>query len=62
MARELPGCVGISLALVEGLAEFLGLEGSHLGLLLVDGALVIELQPFDVKLPGLDLEQFALLP
>lgn len=41
--------------------QFPRLEGGHLGLLFVDGALVLELLALDVELPGLDLEQLALL-
>ena len=56
-----PPLLGLALALVEGLAEFLRLQRGHLGLLLVDLALVVELLALDVELPGLDLEQLALL-
>jgi hypothetical protein len=56
-----PPLLSLALAFVEGLAKFLCLQRGHLGLLLVDLALVVELLALDVELPGLDLEQLALL-
>jgi hypothetical protein len=56
-----PPLLGLALAFVEGLAKFLCLQRGHLGLLLVDLALVVELLALDVELPGLNLEQLALL-
>jgi hypothetical protein len=56
-----PTLLGLALALVEGLAEFLRLQRCHLGLLLVDLALVVELLTLDVELSCLNFEQFALL-
>ena len=54
--------VRFPLALLEGLAEFGGLEPEDLTCAALVACVVLELLALQVELPGLDLEEFRLLP